>query len=396
MLNSVKSIPIIILFASALFNYANAQNFTYFNGHKIYKNSNWKLITTVENRQTFVDIKNIEGSQNIKFIYVKYNRPDTTEPAVSFYRKYSILCKTQEYALIQELGFDQNDLNGSIVTQSNYYDKKNYVKAIPKTTGDNYILLACGDTHSASSLSPSKSYSNKVLPDQIDNQIEGNLSISTDIPKRPGPPSAMSYEMMSIKASNEKINRLSIQIFSDGQAAIGINKDVGFFRHLGNGVFTNSKQKIIVDENSNQVSINGLIIENVTITKKERVKTSEQMSYGEKLNFPKPLSNAIDENDLLAACSSVANIFSKNNEWANKSDLYYAKRWSICADRFKNGNDQYFKNRIKWEEILDTPNERKYISTILERCQKDYLVSTSVNKIGNQLEERCIDVRRIR
>jgi len=217
-----------------------------------------------------------------------------------------------------------------------------------------------------------------------------NLSIITGLPKQPGRPSGVSYEMMSIEGKSDRTGRVMIQIFSDGQASVISNNTARFYMHTGNGIFVNGEKKIIVDEQNRSVRVDQSTISNVIILKKQREKPLEQMTYGEKFNFPGELQGAQNETDLKAACASAASGFGGKKDWANKAAQRDATFWSTCVDMSEVNNPNYRVSRSKWDGLLKN-TEAFTLAIYFDRCTRDYLlrILPFKNPTTGLIERRC-------
>lgn len=207
--------------------------------------------------------------------------------------------------------------------------------------------------------------------------LSPNLSITTDLPKFPARPSSSSYEMMSIEAKTPRADRIFIQIFSDGQASVVAGGTASFFMHKGDGSFVSRNSKLSIDEKNNRIDLDGMLISNVVIAKKNRPKPVEQMTYGERLNFPSGLADARDEVELQAACASAATVFANKPNWYDKKEQLDAQDWSSCIDLSNKGDEKYLTYRSNWEKRLSTKQESEYTTFYYSRCTKDYAVTFS-------------------
>jgi hypothetical protein len=232
--------------------------------------------------------------------------------------------------------------------------------------------------------------SNQII-EQLNSNHAGslipNLSITTELPKSPGRPSSTAYEMVVIQSKvtiGKSNDSLLILIFSDGQASVGVNGRYDFFMHQGNGLFASGNSQLIVDEKNNRVSLNGNIFSSVMIVKRPPKKPLDQMTYAEKLQFPPIFSEAKDEIELQAACSSAAKVFSKKTSWYDKKELVGAEVWSYCIDESNKTNDVYLSYKSKWEARFSDDEARKFIDVYYGRCSRDYVIKASDDAYGRR------------
>jgi hypothetical protein len=216
-------------------------------------------------------------------------------------------------------------------------------------------------------------------------EFKPNLSVITEFPKFPARPSSASFEMMTIEGKSDSTDRIFIQIYSDGQASVIANGSGKFFMHQGDGVFVSGNSKLLIDEKNNRIIIDGTQISNVMIVTKQQTKPVENMTYGERLKFPRPLSNANSELELQAACSSAANVFANLPNWYNKREQIDALNWSLCVDLSNKDDGMYLAHRSNWVKRLSKKEVQAFAAEYYSRCTRDYLVSFTLDsKYGKQ------------
>jgi uncharacterized protein YjbI with pentapeptide repeats len=356
-------------------------------------NAKWQLVFTREDRKTYVDLNNITSDAGNRVVFVKQNTPSGNNEK-SYYRKYSIICNNSEFAMLSEVSFSEIDLNGSSINYKDFIQSRKFEKANPGGAAIEYVNIACTGLNLDSAINATKTAPLTKANKNSSGELMPNLSITTGTPKSPGRPSGTYYEMMKIEGNSELTDRVNIQIFSDGQASVISNNASRFFMHKGNGVFVNDNIEIIVDESNKKISINGVVVNDVKITKKERDKPLEQMTFAEKLRFAPPLNKAESETELIAACASSASLFGRRKDWADKDDLSKAVFWGSCVDQSQVRNQSYFSYRKKWDALLSDKKYLDSLSYFYDRCTKDYSV-TSVNnrdQLTGKIVQQCFGV----
>jgi hypothetical protein len=237
----------------------------------------WHLASNENGQQHFIDIRNISGDYGNRLIHAKTNSPNANG-AKSSYLTFAVHCNNSELALLDETSFSEIDFGGARIKYSDFRNSKKYAKVAPKTVGSELVDAACfGMTENDARQAFATSPLTKASPAKVEN-ISPNLSITTDTPTFPDKPSYLSYEMMVIEGKSDFTDKFSIQIFSDGQAVAISNNSSRFLMHKGNGYFEDDKTKVLVDERNKRVSVDGVVISNVQIIKREPPKTFEQMA----------------------------------------------------------------------------------------------------------------------
>jgi len=357
--------------------------------------SEWRLVFSGTG-QIYVDIKHMLGDYGNRTIFVKRNGLGDTNSsqalgAKSVYRRYSIACNTSEYKMEEETAFSEPDLQGSLLGKFDYTKINPYAKIVPTGAAAQYVAVACAGMDlnaaiAATTTAPLTKYE-VVSP----GAIIPNLSIVTGFPKFPMPPNPNAYQIMGVEGNSTSTQRISLQIFSDGQAPFISNGASRFLMHTGNGVFVDQDNKVILDEKNSQISINGLIVKDVQFVKSPPPPPPSSQTYGEKLRFFGELKNAIDETDLMAGCTAAADLASKR-QWANNTALQEAWFFGVCMSTSMASDKNYWLGLSKWKEKLKN-EDTSMLFIYTERCWKDYKISFAMkkNSIG-QYSKECAGV----
>ena len=136
------------------------------NALEIRSNANWKQVNMQNDRETLVDLNNLEDSGGKKYIFVKYDRPTTAEPEKSFYRKYAINCNSIEYLMTAEIAFDKPNLTGIVLRNQDFAENVSFKTVIPQSVAAKYVEFACG---------------NRAAFNKTTNNTDGNISQYADL-----------------------------------------------------------------------------------------------------------------------------------------------------------------------------------------------------------------------
>jgi hypothetical protein len=348
----------------------------------------WKAIEITPSLETYYDAESLSGPSNKKQITIGQNIIEVAQDGVrSRMMTYEIDCGQRTSLFKSMVNYNALNLGGVGTPVTIPANPPWPIK--PKSLAERFHNVACSNntTEQLGKTNPS--------PQEKNEAITPNLSVVTGFPKFPNSPNASAYQIMQIVGSSASTQRISLQIFSDGQAPFIRNGASTFLMHTGNGIFVDQDNKIILDEKNSQLSINGLIVKGVQFVKSPPPPSPSNQAYGEKINFFGKLSKATDETDLMAGCSAAA-ILGSSREWANKTTLEEARFFGVCMSMSMASDRNYSLKFSDWKEKLkneDTFSLFKYT----ERCAKDFNVSFILkeNSLGKYSKE-CAGVTRNR
>jgi hypothetical protein len=202
--------------------------------------------------------------------------------------------------------------------------------------------------------------------------VRGNQTVSSNISVALNGQTNSRYEIYKIEGTSPQTQRLLIQIFSDGEASVISNGGgrMGYM-HQGNGVFQSGSDVIKVDEKSRIVNVNGINVVNVNIEKKDPP-NQVNLTYGQKLNFPKPLDSAKDQIELKAACVSSAQLFVSQSA-GTAFNTKGAIQWAACTTKNMAGTPNFISHVGNWNKRLVNERVDAYILGIyFERCSRAF------------------------
>jgi hypothetical protein len=202
-----------------------------------------------------------------------------------------------------------------------------------------------------------------------DSVLQGQLSINFNS-------GARKQEVMLIEGDSLQTGKVNMRIFSNGEAAIASNGGAKSYVYNGSGLFVGGNDKVIINEDNKSMTVNGNLIGNLLITKKD-LPIETNVAYGKSRNFPRVFESAEDRTELMAACVSATSEFIKaaRNTAFKTSD---AILWSSCTRADMRGNQNFVTHLNKWNATFLSRNEPAAILNILfERCASEFVVAIS-------------------
>ncbi len=380
---------------------------------------NWVGIGGNDTGDYFYDTTGLTGEPTNRTIFIKANiKTAGADGTLSRLLKYSVNCNDGTIIIESMKNYTASNLQGQEkdikLSEGRARNKPN-----PNTLGASYVSNACNapnlnqaktDTNNANRQTPLSSWPNTTasVPASQTNSnnsnqvgtvcppektgghaslqaainaannkaascVRGNNAVANNLSINPRGPREGRYEVMTIEGFSPQTQRLYIQIFSDGEASIISNGGGRLYPHKGGGVFINGNDVISIDEKSRVASVNGNLVADLKIVKKEAPDQSN-ITYGKKLNFPRAFEPAKNRTDLIAACYSASMAFLEAARGTAFKTAPTAS-WAFCTQNNMRG-DMEFNNYVKnWKSVFGNGQfEPGILNAMLERCEREFVV----------------------
>jgi hypothetical protein len=115
----------------------------------------WVLITTAQDRTTYVDTNSVTANQYNRSVFVMHNRPSDKDGERSFLRKYLINCADNKFVIAEEAAYSKLFLAGRRIYSKTFPDVVPSESALKDSTAEAYIRISCSKAVEIVSVPPS-------------------------------------------------------------------------------------------------------------------------------------------------------------------------------------------------------------------------------------------------